>query len=186
MKNAFVRTSMIVALTAMSAAVASAQETVTLPDNSQTTTLTANVSEQARVTVPEFIQFDVVNTSAATPANAATPVTVTNIALASATKQLKISLSANAANFTPSVGGGTTWASSDVSWTDVAFSNGGDGTAGSLAGVNSYQVVQTCAADVTSCSTTDLPFTLAAKPAVNYAGNHTLVMTWKFESITGL
>ena len=186
MKNAFVRTSMIVALTAISATVASAQTTVELPNSTQTTTLYANVSEQARVTMPTSVTFNVINTSAATAASVASPVTITNIALANAAKQLQVSLAATSStSFTPSVVGGTTWASSDVSWTDVAFSNSGDGTSGALAGVGAYQKVQTCAANVTECSTADLPFTLAAKPAVNYAGNHTLVMTWKFESIAG-
>jgi hypothetical protein len=36
---------------------------------------------------------------------------------------------------------------------------------------------------VTDCSTVSLPFHLAAKPTVNYAGSHTLTMTWKFASI---
>jgi hypothetical protein len=180
-KNAFVRTSMIVALTVMSAALASAQTTVELPNNSQQTLLTATVSEQARIIVPESIQFNVTNTSAITDASAS--VTVTNIALATASKQLQISLAAAALSFTPSVVGGTTWASSNVSWDAVAFSNAGVGTAGALAGVGTYNVVQTCAVNVTACSTTDLPFHLAAKPTVNYAGSHTLLMTWKFASI---
>jgi hypothetical protein len=172
---------MIVALTAITATLASAQTAVALPDTSQTTTLTANVSEQARITVPEFVTFNVTNTSAITNASAA--VTVTNIVLATATKQLQISLVANALAFTPSVAGGTSWASSDVSWDAVAFSNAGVGTAGALAGVATYNIVQTCAVDVTACSTANLPFHLAAKPTVNYAGSHTLTMTWKFASI---
>jgi hypothetical protein len=73
--------------------------------------------------------------------------------------------------------------SADVSWDAVAFSNAGVGTAGALAGVATYNVVQTCAVAVTECSTLNLPFHLAAKPTVNYAGNHTLTMTWKFASI---
>jgi hypothetical protein len=180
-KNAFVRTSMIVALTAITASLASAQTSVVLADTSQSTTLTANVSEQARVTVPATLMFNVTNTSAIT--NAAAAVTVTNIALATATKQLQISVVAGNLSFTPSVAGGTTWASSDVSWDAVAFSNAGVGTAGALAGVATYNIVQTCAVAVTDCSTANLPFHLAAKPTVNYAGSHTLTMTWKFASI---
>ena len=80
--------------------------------------------------------FNVTNTSVITMPRAA--VTVTNIALATATKQLQISLVANALAFTPSVAGGTSWASSDVSWDAVAFSNAGVGTAGALAGVATY------------------------------------------------
>ena len=51
MKNAFVRSSMIVALTVTTAGLASAQEVVTMPGNaSSLTTLTAVVSDQARIT----------------------------------------------------------------------------------------------------------------------------------------
>lgn len=181
MKNVIVRTSMIVGFAALTAAAASAQTTVALPNQTQTTTMTANVSEQARVTVPAGITFNVVNTSAITNATAA--VTVENIALATATKQLQISIAANALAFTPSVASGVTWDSSDVSWTAVAFSNAGVGTAGALAGVGTYNIVQTCAVDVAACSTLALPFSLAAKPTVKNSGNHTLVITWKFASI---
>jgi hypothetical protein len=43
--------------------------------------------------------------------------------------------------------------------------------------------VATCTVDTASCSTTGLVFTLAANTAVQRSGNHTLVITWKFESI---
>jgi len=48
---------MIVALTAIASGAAFAQETVTLPGTpAASTTLTANVSEQARVTIP-FLDY---------------------------------------------------------------------------------------------------------------------------------
>ena len=180
MKKLFVRTSMILALTAFTVALASAQTTVTLPNQTQTTNLSADVSEQARITVPGTVSFAVTNTSAITDASAA--VTVENIALATATKQLQISVAANALAFTPSVASGVTWASSDVTYDAVAFSNAGVGTAGALAGVGTYGIVQTCAVDVAACSGS-LPLHLAAKPAVKNAGSHTLSITWKFASI---
>jgi hypothetical protein len=43
--------------------------------------------------------------------------------------------------------------------------------------------VATCTADTATCSTTGLVFTLAAKTTVQRSGNHTLSVTWKFESI---
>ena len=181
MKNLFVRTSVIAAVAALSAGVASAQTTVALPDTSQTTTLTANVSEQARVTVPAGITFNVTNTSAITTAAAAS-VTVDNIALATATKQLAITITPEALSFT-SAGAGATWVSSDVTWNAATFSNAGVGSAGVLAGVATDQLVATCAVNVAACSTTTLAFSLAAKPAVVNAGNHTLVIRWKFASI---
>jgi hypothetical protein len=171
---------MIVALTAMTAGLASAQTTVTLTDTSQTTTLTANVSEQAQVTVPAGVTFNVTNVAASTAATGAS-VTVDNIVLATATKQLKISLQGNAASFTPSVALATTWAVGDVTWGAATFSTG-TGAIGTLSDV-AYTAVATCNADAASCSSTNLVFTLAAKSTVKRSGNHTLAITWKFESI---
>lgn len=157
-----------------------AQQAVTLTDTSQTTTLTANVSEQARVTVPAGVTFNVTNVSAATAAASAS-VTVDTIVLATATKQLRISLQGNAASFTPPVALSTTWSAGDVTWNAPSWTNA-TGASGTLSNA-AYTAVATCAVDVTGCLTTGLVFTLGAKPAVKRAGNHTLVVTWKFESI---
>jgi hypothetical protein len=168
---------MIVGLTFVTAGLAFAQEAVVLPGSPATsTTLTANVSEQARVTVP----FNVTNIAAIT---ASTPVSVTvdNIVLATAAKTLRMSVQASAAAFTPSVASAATWAAVDVSWGAGTFSNGGVGTTGILA--LTPVPVATCAADVAACSTTNLIFSLAANSLVKRSGNHTLLMTWKFESI---
>ncbi|PWT80412.1 MAG: hypothetical protein C5B57_12300 [Blastocatellia bacterium] len=164
----------------VSSAMATAQTTVLLPDTSQTTTLTANVSEQARVTVPAGVTFNVTDLAASTAASAAS-VSISNIALASATKQLKVSLQANAASFTPPVGGATTWSAGDVSWNAAAWTSA-TGSAGTLSN-SSYNAVATCDADAGSCNSTALVFTLAAKGTVKRSGNHTLVVTWKIESI---
>jgi hypothetical protein len=168
-----------VAMLAVSAA-AHAQQSVALTDTSQTTTLTANVSEQARVTVPAGVTFNVTNVSSSTAATAAS-VTVDSIVLATATKQMKVSLQANAASFTPPVAGATTWAAGDVTWNAPTWTNatGASGTLNNAA----YAEVATCTADAAACSTTGLVFTLGAKATVKRAGNHTLVVTWKFESI---
>ena len=157
-----------------------AQQSVALPDTSQTTTLTANVSEQARVTVPSGVTFNVSNVSSNTAGGAAS-VTVTSIVLATATKQLKVSLQANAASFTPPIVGATTWSASDVTWNAASWTNA-TGAAGTLSN-SAYNTVATCTADVADCSTTALVFTLGAKATVKRAGNHTVVVTWKFESI---
>jgi hypothetical protein len=159
---------------------AAAQTTVTLPDTSQTTTMSASVNEQARVTVPATVTFTVSNIAVSTAAAAVT-VTADQIVTASATKQLKISLQANAASFTPPVAGAVTWTASDVSWNAPSWTNA-TGTAAALSN-SSYNTVATCQADATSCSTTGLVFTLGAKPTVQRSGAHTLVVTWKFESI---
>ena len=168
----------LMALTLSSTAYA--QQSVTFPDQAQTTTLTANVSEQARVTVPAGVTFNVSNVSASTAATAAS-VAVQSIVLATATKQLKVSLQANAASFTPPTVGATTWSAGDVSWNAPTWTNatGASGTMSSAA----YTEVATCAADAGDCSTTGLVFSLGAKSTVQRAGAHTLVVSWKFESI---
>lgn len=177
-KNLALRVLAVLCLAATPAAWA--QTTVTLPDTSQSTTLTASVSEQATVTVPAGVTFDVTDITGSTAASAAS-VTVDNIVLATATKQLKVSVQANAASFTPPVALATTWAASDVTWNAATWTNatGASGTMSDAA----YNEVATCAADTASCSTTGLVFTLASKPTVQRSGNHTLAITWKFESI---
>lgn len=159
---------------------AAAQTTVTMPDTSQTTTVSASVSEQARITVPAGIAFSVTNIGAVTVANAAT-LTVDQIVLSSATKQLRVSLQANTGSFAPPVGGAVTWGAADVSWNAAAWT-GATGTAGTLSN-SVYNAVATCNAGATACSTTALTFSLAPKPSVQRAGAHTLVVTWKVESI---
>jgi hypothetical protein len=157
---------------------ARAQVPVTLPDTSQTTTLTATVSEQARVAVPASVSFSVADVNASTAASAAA-VTIDRIVLASASKQLKLSIQAGGASFTPPVGGATTWAAGDVSWNAATWTNA-TGSSGTLSS-SAYSTVATCTADVTTCSTAGLVFTLGAKPTVQRSGSHTLSVTWKFE-----
>lgn len=157
-----------------------AQQSVTLTDTSQTTTLTANVSEQARVTVPAGVTFNVTNVGASTAATG-TSVTVSSIVLSTATKQLRVSLQGNAASFTPPIALATTWSAGDVTWNAATWTNA-TGASGTLSNA-AYTPVATCAADVADCSTTALVFSLGAKATVKSAGAHTLVVTWKFESI---
>jgi hypothetical protein len=158
---------------------AQAQVTVSLPDTSQTTTMTAVVSEQARVVVPPAVMFTVSDVSVNTPA-AATSVSVSQIVLASASKQLRVSVRASSAAFTPPQVGAASWAASDVSWNAATWTNA-TGASGALDAV-SYSNVATCDPDSAACSTTGLVFTLAANPAVQLSGNHTLPVVWKFES----
>lgn len=175
-----VRTALVPAFVVAIASTVSAQTAVALPDQTQSTTLTANVSEQARVTVPANIAFDVTNVSASTAAAAAS-VAVQNIVMSSAGKQLQVSVRANAAAFTPPVVGATTWSASDVSWGAHTWTNGTAST-GSLSNA-SFNTVATCDAGTAACSTTGLTFSLGANASVTRSGNHTLVVTWRFESI---
>ncbi len=154
--------------------------TVTLPNTAQTTTLTATVSEQCTVDVPAGVTFNVEDISSATVASGAS-VSMTAIALATATKQLKVSVQAGAAAFTPPVGGAVTWSASDVSWNAATWTNG-TGASGTLSNA-SYTAVATADADAATTTTADLVFTLDPKGTVKRSGNHTLTISWKFESI---
>jgi len=158
---------------------ASAQTTVTLPDTSQTTVLTAVVNEQARVTFPSGVTFTVSDITGSTIASPAA-VTISNIVLATATKQLKVSVQADAAAFT-APGGSTTWSAGDVTWSAATWTSA-TASAGTLSN-SAYNAVATCAADAASCSTTGLVFTLGAKPTVQRSGNHQLTVRWKVEAI---
>lgn len=165
----------------VSAGLASAA-VVTLPDETQSTTFTATVSEQANVSVPATVTFTVTDVSSSTVASDAT-VSATTIVLTDG-NALKISLKGDAADFTPPTGGTNTWAVGDVSWdTGATWTGitGGAGTAGTLA--TAYGTVATSDANVTALSTTSLTFTLAADATVDRAGDHTLAATWKFESL---
>jgi len=171
---------LLVAILVLGASVIAGAVVVTLPDESQTTTFTATVAEQADVTVPATVTFtvnDVTTTTAGTGA-----VSATSIVLAD-TKTLKIYLQGDAASFTPPAAGGTTWDVGDVSWAAGAWTNG-TGASGTLSNV-AYNEVATSAANAPSTSST-ITFTLAAKatadPAVK-AGDHALTATWKFESL---
>ena len=65
-----------------------------------------------------FTVNDIANSTVA----GAVPVTVVNIVLASAAKQLRLSLQADAATFSPPGGGAATWNASDVTWAAAAWS----------------------------------------------------------------
>jgi hypothetical protein len=161
-------------------AVAGAQITVVLPSTNLTSTLTATVSEQARVAVPAGVSFAVNDIGASTDASPVS-VAVDRIVLATATKQVRVSLKASAATFTPSVVSAPSWSADDVSWAAGTWTRA-DGAAGTLSS-SAYTEVATCSAGVADCSTSALVFTLAANPAITTSGSHTLTVTWKIESI---
>lgn len=137
------------------------------------------MTESARITVPAGVTFPVTNIRTSTAAPAAT-VTVTQIVLDGPTSRLRISLRGGGSSFTPPKGGATTWSAADVSW-NAATWTAAVGTSGTLT-QGSYNVVATCNANVTGCSTSALVFTLAPKTTVKRSGAHTMIVTWKFES----
>ena len=164
-----------------SAGVSHAQTNIVLPDITKTTTLTAVVAEQADLSLPAAVTIDVpdVNAQSARPNQV---VTISNIVLASATKQLRLSIRANAATFTKPPSSSVTWNASQLSWTSTqAWSNAvySEGTLSDSA----FNVVATCDAGVSSCSTTRLKFMLEPNPSIRRSGSYTIGITWKIESI---
>ena len=152
---------------------------VTLPNETQTTTFTATVSEQANVAVPAGVAFAVTNVSASTVSSGQS-VSATVIVLADG-KKLRIEIAPNAAAFT---GGTVTWAASDISWNAATSWTGGTGNAATMSATpGTYvKIVDMTSANAPTVSTTTLVFTLAAKATVDRAGAHTLACTWKFSS----
>ena len=171
MYRVFVLILVLVTVGAASAAV------VTLPNTTQTTTFTATVSEQANISVPAGVTFNVTNVSAST-ASSAQSVSATAIVLTNA-KALRVELEALDPVFTPATGGSVTWAASDVSWNAATWTNG-TGASGTLGDM--YRKLNDTSANAASTATTNLVFTLAAKATVDRAGNHTLWACWKFSS----
>jgi len=169
----------MVVLLLLSVGRAFAQTTVLLPDTSQVTTLTATVSEQARITVPSGVTFNVADTANST-ASSNVSLAISNVVLSTATKQLRVAIQADAASFTPPVGGATTWSASNVSWNAASWT-AATGATGTLSG-SAYNTVATCDAGAAACSTSGLVFTLGANSAVQRSGNHTLVIRWRLES----
>jgi hypothetical protein len=143
--------------------------------------MTAAVAEQADISIPAAVTIDVsdVNGVSAKPNQV---VTVSQIVLASATKQLRLSIQANAATFSAPAGAPTTWAASDVSWSTTQNRTNATATDGTLSNT-AYNIVATCNADVSSCSTNRLKFTLAANANIRRSGTYTIGITWKIESI---
>ncbi len=152
---------------------------VVLPDETQQTTINATVSEQANVVVPATVAIAVTDVSSAT-ASGNESVSVTAIVLLEA-QALRISLQANAADFTVPAGGTVTWEAGDVTWNAATWTNG-TGSAGTLSNAAYVQVAQSDP-NAPSTVTSDLVFTLGAKPTVDRAGVHSLLCTWKFESV---
>jgi len=172
---------LLVSILVLSLSAAAGAAVVTLPDETQSTTFTATVSEQADVTVPATVTFTVTDVTSTTDGTG--DVSVTSIVLTDG-NALKISLQGDAAAFTPPAAGGTTWDVGDVSWAAGTWTNG-TGAAGTLNNTAYTEVASTSANAVSTSST--VTFTLAAKAAADpaiKAGDHTLAATWKFESFT--
>jgi hypothetical protein len=148
------------ALLLLTAAVATAQETVT-------------------VTTPSSVGFFVTNISMST-IGSPNPATLSYIAaVITPGHVLKFSVKADAAAFTPPTPGGSI-AASDVSWT-TSGASGGSGSPGTLSDTTWGEVFRSTTLPVSGG--VDLTFTLGPPAAGIHSGAHTLTMRWKIESI---
>ena len=175
----------VLALTVASLAVAAAAGadpaiSLSLPDTSRTTTAVAVIIEQVLVTVPATITFAVTDISVATPSTVASPVSVTNIVLATLTKQLKISIKAGGLTFTGST---TPFNASDIRWTGGTWTNAISQPSGGTGLTTTYKEIATCTAGALACATTDAVFSLASNTSIALSGTQSLTISWKFESI---
>lgn len=169
---------LLVTLAGGGAGEARAQTTVILPDTSQTTSVVVNIMENVTVTIPSVTFFTVANIAAPTTS---TPMTVGTSALMRKTTSTGVALSMRAAapQFTPPQAGAVTWAAGDVAWQAGTWT-GATGSAGVL---SSAAFTRVAACGTTGCSTSSFTLTLAPKPSVSRAGAHSLVVTWKIESL---
>ncbi len=136
------------------------------------------MGESANVTVPAAVSFFVYDIAISTSSSNQS-VSATDISTRMG-RALRISLRANAENFTPPVAAVTTWSASNISWNAATWDNG-TGVAGTLSSTAYAEVAHT-GGSPSSTSTTNLVFTLAAKSTISRAGEHSLSATWKFES----
>jgi hypothetical protein len=100
--------------------------------------------------------------------------------LSTATKQLRVAVQADAANFTPPTAGAETWSASNVSW-GVPTWTSATASGGTLSS-SAYTTAATCDANASGCSTTGLVFTLASNGSVRRAGSHTLLIRWRLDA----
>jgi hypothetical protein len=130
------------------------------------------------ISIPSSVSFNVTNVGVAT-AGSPTQFRISFLGLVLPLFQkFSIKVRANSANFTPPSGTGIPAA--NVSWTATGAS-GGSGVSGTLSSVTYNSVFVGNA--VALLGYVDLAWSLAAPGAGIRAGNHTLTLVWKLESI---
>jgi len=133
--------------------------------------------ETVDITLPTNVSFYVVKVNKTTETE---PATLSYIdADLNSGNYLRISIKANAANFTRPSNVGDYIAANSVSWT-TSSAQGGSGVNGTLSS-DTYNIVYESNTDPTSGSLS-IVWNLAAPGSGIRAGGHTLNCTWKIES----
>ncbi|MEI6512816.1 MAG: hypothetical protein WCO51_06025 [bacterium] len=135
--------------------------------------------ETVDLTVPGFVTFYVWDVNSLTIGSPDPCVLSFENASLTSGNALRISVTAESADFTPP--SGTAIPASKVYWT-TSNAAGGNGSNGTLSDTLYTQIFQSIADPTTG--SLDITFKLSAPGASIRAGNHTLTMRWKAESIT--
>lgn len=138
----------------------------------------AFAEETVNFTAPAGVSFYVFDVSSSTTGNP-DPFTIsfTDSSII-ASHALRVSVKADAASFTaPS---GTAIPASSVSW-NAGGAQGGTGSGGTLSSISYVQIYQSNTNPATG--SVDLTWSLAPLPSGVRAGDHTLTVRWKVESV---
>jgi len=149
-------------------------------ENAATSTMVVHVSEQYLLTVPATIGFQVADTridASSTPVS----IELKGMVLSRATQQMKLYLKAATDSFITPAPGAPTWLATDIHWSAGEWQHGA-GKVGTLSAAAFTEVVSSDAG-ARSLSTNDFEFTLNANPRVIHAGDHSLQVIWKVESM---
>lgn len=179
----FVRSIVSASILALGSSAAFAAEFI--PDLSQpvdlqsTTTFEIKMREQAKLEVPAFVLFDVVDVAKDTPQNGVADLMAKDIVLAPGHKLL-VQIAATSDSFADQAGK-PSYSASNVTWQHGAV-QGGSGIDGNLGKANEYRDIMVCSAGG-PCESAELKFTLVADPTQSVAGGHVLVGTYRASSI---
>lgn len=141
------------------------------------TAVAARAQESVTVGLPASVSFGVATQSTVTGSPAPTSVTFSNATIAPG-RVLRISVMADASAFSGAQG--SSYTASAVSWTTTNAS-GGIGTNGTLSSSGYTQVFQSY--ELTPSGGFDLTWTLNPSAGTPRAGNQTLSLRWKIESV---
>jgi hypothetical protein len=139
----------------------------------------AAAQEMVTISVPASISFGVTNVAVDTVANPSQARVSFSGLVVLPLRVLRVSVRADAAAFTPP-SPSTGIPSANVRWT-TSNASGGTGSNGALSSAAWTQIFQSSA--LVTSGHVDLTFTLGAPGGGIRAGNHTLTIRYKFESM---
>jgi hypothetical protein len=140
----------------------------------------AEAADTVDITIPTSVTFTVVNISASTTGTPAPFTVIFSNAKLKNTDALRISVRANAVDFTPP-NGNTKIPAANVTWTTSGVL-GGTGSNGTLSSTQYTQVYQSNVDP--SFGRVRITWRLTGAPVGIRSGSHTLSLSWKLEAVT--